>query len=71
MPKLSSKRQITLPAELCRELGMAPGDDLELFVADGRMTVIKKRQGAARGLLRDVRAERSMSDEASRDSALR
>ena len=71
MPKLSSKRQITLPVELCRELEVVPGDDLELYVADGRMTLVKKRRGAARGLLRDVRADASVSDEASRDGALR
>lgn len=71
MPKLSTKRQITLPAALCRELDVEPGDELEIFAADGRLTLIKKIRGAARGLLRDVRGDRSMSDEESRDSALR
>ena len=35
MSKLSAKRQITLPVELCRELGIAPGDDLDFYVAKG------------------------------------
>jgi bifunctional DNA-binding transcriptional regulator/antitoxin component of YhaV-PrlF toxin-antitoxin module len=35
--KLTSKRQATLPAALCRELGVGPGDQLELerCVVDG------------------------------------
>ena len=70
MPKLSTKRQVTLPSALCRELGVKPGDDLEIFVADGRLTLIKQRRGAARGMLRQVRGDRRIGDEASRDSAL-
>lgn len=70
MPKLSSKRQVTLPSALCRELGVEPGDELEIFVADGRLTLIRQRRGAARGLLRHVRGDRRVGDEASRDSAL-
>ena len=71
MPKLSPKRQITLPAALCRELDVEPGDELDVFAVDGRLTLVKKRRGAARGLLRNVKGDRSISDEESRDSALR
>ena len=70
MPKLSTKRQITLPAALCRELDVEPGDELDVFAADGRLTLIKKRRGAAHGLLRDVKGDPSIGDEESRDSAL-
>ncbi len=35
MPKISSKRQITLPIEQCRELGIKPGDEYISFVAAG------------------------------------
>ena len=70
MPRLSSKRQITLPADLCRELNLAPGDDLDVFVVDGRITLIKTHVGAARGLLDHVRGDPTISDEASRDSAI-
>ncbi|VAW73465.1 hypothetical protein MNBD_GAMMA14-1407, partial [hydrothermal vent metagenome] len=34
MPKVSSKRQITLPVEQCRQVGIEPGDDVRVFVAD-------------------------------------
>jgi len=49
--KLTSKRQATFPAELCRELGLQPGDtvDLESRVDDGRkIWVLKRAAGAAR-----------------------
>ena len=39
MPKttISSKYQITLPARLMRELGLAPGDKLAVELEDGRI----------------------------------
>lgn len=46
MPKVSSKRQITLPARQCDQLGIKPGDDVETFVADGRLTIVRKVEGA-------------------------
>ena len=71
MPKLSAKRQVTLPVELCRQLEVEPGDDLDVFVADGRLTLVKKRPGAAYGLLEHVRVDASVTDEESRDDAIR
>ena len=56
MPKVSSKRQITLPASQCDQLGIKPGDYIEIFVADGRLTIVRKVEGAAQGLLRPLRA---------------
>jgi bifunctional DNA-binding transcriptional regulator/antitoxin component of YhaV-PrlF toxin-antitoxin module len=44
MPKVSSKRQITLPIEQCRQAGIEPGDEYQSFVVDGRITIIKKKQ---------------------------
>ena len=43
MPRVSAKRQITLPIELCREV--------RSYVADGHITIIKTTPGAARGIL--------------------
>ena len=41
MPKVSSKRQITLPVDQCRLAGIVPGDDYESFVDnDGHITII-------------------------------
>jgi len=70
MSKLSSKRQITLPVEHCRELGIEPGDELECFVANGQLTLIKKTKGAAKGILKHVKGNRKLSDEASRQDSL-
>ena len=70
MPKVSAKRQITLPVGQCEELGIRPGDEVEIFIADGQLTIVKKSMGAARGLLKEVTPKSSMSDEASRQSAM-
>ena len=71
MSKLSAKRQVTLPIDQCRELGIEPGDDLEFFVANGQLTVIKKIPDAAKGDLKHVRSKKKITDEQSRQSALR
>ena len=70
MPKVSAKRQITLPVSQCEMLGIRPGDEVEIFIADGQLTIVKKSMGAARGLLKDVEPKSSISDEASRQSAI-
>jgi len=70
MPKISSKRQITIPIEQCNALGINPGDIIESFVADGQITLVKKIEGAASGLLKNVKPVASISDEESLESAL-
>jgi len=65
MPKVSAKRQITLPISQCRALGIKPGDDVESFVANGQITIIKKFKGAAKGMLNHVQPDDSMTDEES------
>jgi len=70
MPKVSSKRQITLPVVQCEALGIKPGDEVESFVANGQLTIVKKRKGAAKGLLKRVAADSAMTDEESLQSAL-
>ena len=52
MPKVSSKRQITLPIEQCRQIGIEPGDEYRSFVANGHITIVKKIPGAAKGILK-------------------
>ena len=71
MSKVSSKRQITLPVEQCRELGIEPGDELECYVANGQLTLIKKEKGRAKGVLRHVKGNRRITDEESRQDALK
>lgn len=71
MPKVSSKRQITLPIDQCRLAGIEPGDEYESFVDnDGHITIIKKTPGAAFGILKGVSVDRQVSDEASRQSSI-
>lgn len=71
MSRLSSKRQITLPVEQCTELGIGPGDELEFFVANGKLTAIKKKPGAAKGILSGLKRDKTMTDEQSRQSTFR
>lgn len=69
MPKVSSKRQITLPIDQCQQVGIEPGDEYQSFVVDGHITIIKKTHGLAKGILKHVEGNVSMTDEASRQSA--
>jgi len=70
MPKVSAKRQITLPVSQCEALGIRPGDEIESFIADGQLTIVKKSRGAAKGLLKGIEPKSPMSDETSRQSAI-
>lgn len=71
MPKVSSKRQITLPVDQCRVAGIEPGDEYESFVDnDGRITVVKKVSGAALGMLEGIDVDQRLSEEASRQSSI-
>lgn len=70
MPKLSAKRQITLPIDQCQALGIAPGDMVESFVVDGQLTLVKKVAGAAKGLLSHVQPQDALTDDESLQSAL-
>lgn len=70
MPRVSAKRQITLPIAQCREAGIEPGEEYRCFVADGRITIVRKELGAAKGILRHVAGDPAMSDDESLGSAL-
>ena len=71
MPKVSAKRQITLPVNQCRVAGIEPGDEYQSFVdTEGYITIVKKVAGAAHGLLSEVKVDSRMSDEASMQSGM-
>ena len=70
MPRVSAKRQITLPIDQCREVGIGPGDEYRSFVADGRITIVRKTAGAAKGILCHVDGTSGVSDEESLEDAL-
>lgn len=66
MPKVSSKRQITLPVDQCRLAGIEPGDEYESYLDnEGHITIVKKCSGAAKGILKHVQGDKRMSDESS------
>lgn len=68
MPKVSAKRQITLPVSGCEELGIHPGDEVEILRHGNQFNIIKKRIGAAAGMLKDTKVDKAVSDEQSRQS---
>lgn len=71
MPKVSSKRQITLPVDQCRLAGIEPGDEYVSYVDnEGHITIIKKVAGSAKGLLKDIKIDHKMSDDASLQGSL-
>ncbi len=70
MPKVSAKRQITIPIDQCQALGIEPGDMVESFVVDGQLTLVKKSVGAAKGILSHVKAQGFMTDEESLQSVM-
>ena len=70
MPRVSAKRQITLPAHQCSEAGIKPGDEYRSFVANGHITIIRQTPGSAWGCLSHLEADPAISEDESRDSAL-
>ncbi|WP_035240475.1 AbrB/MazE/SpoVT family DNA-binding domain-containing protein [Desulfobacter vibrioformis] len=70
MPKVSAKRQITLPVSQCEALEIEPGDDVESFIAYGQLIIVKKKRGAARSVLKHVLGNPSMTDEESMENSL-
>jgi bifunctional DNA-binding transcriptional regulator/antitoxin component of YhaV-PrlF toxin-antitoxin module len=67
-PKVSAKRQITLPVTGCEELGIYPGDEVEILRHGNQFNIIKKQVGTAAGILEDTKADKAISDEQSRQS---
>lgn len=71
MAKVSAKRQITLPIDQCVIAHINAGDDVESFVDRlGVISIIKKQSGAAKGLLKGIVTNTSVSERESLKSAL-
>ena len=62
MPKVSRKRQITLPVAECEELGIAPGDDVEILRYRDQFNIRKKTPAAAAGILKGTKIRKEISD---------
>ena len=69
MPKLSQKRQITLPVADCKELGIHPGDDLEILRRGNQFNIIKKKTGSAAAMLAGSKVDERYTDAESRESS--
>ncbi len=65
MPKVSSKRQITLPVAGCKELGISAGDEVEILRHGDQFNIIKKVPGGSSGILKGVATDQSFTDEGS------
>lgn len=65
MPKISFKRQITLPVDQCQALNINPGDEVDCFIYQGHLTLVKKVPGAANGLLKQVKPLADITDDES------
>lgn len=63
MHKVSAKRQVTLPKELCDRTGITPGDYVEIFEYLGKITVIKKVLGSSKGSLSYLKSKLDITDE--------
>ncbi len=71
MPKVSAKRQITLPIDQCKLAGIEPGDMYDSYVDnEGHITIVKKRLGAAKGLLKGIPINKNFSEEQSLQSSM-
>jgi len=66
MPKVSTKRQITLPISGCEELGIHAGDEVEIFRHGNQFNIIKKEIGAAAGILKGTKANNTVGEKQSR-----
>jgi bifunctional DNA-binding transcriptional regulator/antitoxin component of YhaV-PrlF toxin-antitoxin module len=71
MPRVGSKRQITLPVEQCKLAGIEPGDEYDSYVNnEGHITIVKKIAGAAKGLLKGITINKRFNDEQSLQSSI-
>jgi len=61
MPKVSSKRQITLPVIGCEQLGIQPGDEVEILRYGNQFNIIKKQTGSTAGILKGSEINHSVS----------
>ena len=65
MPKVSAKRQITIPIDLCRQAHIEPGDEIETFIHEGQITIVKKQKDAAKGILDHIKSNKRVTDQQS------
>jgi AbrB family looped-hinge helix DNA binding protein len=47
--RITSKGQVTIPQQVRRELGLEPGDEVEIVVRDGVATIVPAQGPSGRG----------------------
>ncbi len=47
--RITSKGQVTIPQQVRRELGLEPGDEVEIVVRDGAATIVPAQGPSGRG----------------------
>ena len=62
MPRVSSKRQITLPVAGCEELDIKPGDEVEIFRYGNHFNIVKREPGSAAAILKGTRVTKGISE---------
>lgn len=70
MATLSSKRQITLPKELCDKADIHPGEQFRILEHNGHITLIKQNAKASIGVLQHLKAKAGIAEAESRDDAI-
>lgn len=55
MPKVSSKRQITIPIDQYQDANIEPSDEIETFVFNNQINIVKKEKGATKGILSHIK----------------
>lgn len=68
MPRVSAKRQITLPKADCDELGIRPGDEVEILKSGNQLSIIKMVDGAAAGALKGSKINKKVTEKESLSS---
>ena len=61
MPRVSQRRQVTLPLAGCKALSIQPGDEVEIFQYGNQLNIVKKVPGAATGILKGTEADSQIS----------
>lgn len=58
MHKLTSKRQVTIPANVCQALDLKPGDYVEIFERDGVAHIVRMGDQSLAGSLSHLNAKK-------------
>jgi len=71
MHKLTSKRQVTLPQAVCKEIALQPGDYVEVFARDGVAHIVKMNSDNLAGKFHDLIKDKDFPSVEDIDDALK